>query len=361
MKNNQKTVVIGLSGGVDSAVAALLLKKKGYKVIAAFMKNFSDTKNPLTGDCSYLEEKKMAQRVASKLKIPFVVFDFEKEYKNLVMDQMYKDYQKGLTPNPDISCNTIIKFPLFWEEAKKLGADYIAIGHYARIKKVGKEFQLFAGKDKSKDQSYFLYELSQQDLSHTLFPIGNLTKEEVRKTAKSLNFPNWNKKSTRGICFVGKVNMISFLSKKIKKSPGKVITPEGKTIGTHDGVQYYTIGQKVGPHLGIEIKKEFPQEKYYIADKLKNNKLVVAPNGHPSLKKQEVKLINFHLINQKERVPKKLKARIRHLGILHSGNFEKENQGYKFNFDRPLEAIAPGQSLVLYYKNRVIGGGQIAK
>ena len=354
---NKKTVVIGLSGGVDSAVAALLLKKQGYNVIGAFMKNFSDTKNPITGECAWRDEKRMAQRIAILLNIQFVVFDFEKEYKTLVIDPMFKAYEKGLTPNPDIACNTIIKFPLFWKKALSIGADYIAMGHYASVKKTKNGFQLFTGKDKSKDQSYFLAELSQSDLSHTLFPLGNYTKELVRKIAKQNNFPNAEKKGTRGICFVGKVNMKSFLEKKIKNSKGIVKDPQGTIIGNHPGTSYFTIGQRIGPHLEINIKKPKgkEQEKWYIAQKNSKNILIVAPENHPLLKRKEVSLKKLHLINPKEKIPSKLKARIRHLGQFYWGTLVKN----KFTFNNPVSSVAPGQFLVLCSKNQVIGCGEI--
>lgn len=359
--DKQKTVVVGLSGGVDSAVAAFLLKKQGYNVIAAFMKNFSDTKNPYTGECSWIQEKHDAQLIASKLKIPFHVFDFEKEYKSQVIDPMYKAYEKGLTPNPDISCNTIIKFPLFWKYAKKLGADYIAMGHYARIKNKNSSFDLLSGKDKEKDQTYFLYELSQSDLEHTLFPIGDYTKKEVREIAKKNKFQNWNKRSTRGICFVGKVDMKSFLEKKIKNKPGKIFSPEGKIIGSHPGSMYFTIGQRAVPSLGINIENSYNKEKsrLYIAKK-KGNDIIIAPENHPILKTKSVNLINFHIINKKEAIPSKLQARIRHLGQLNPGKLTKKGKKYQFIFNKTQEGIAPGQALVLYHKDKVIGGGEIA-
>lgn len=357
-KNNQKTVVIGLSGGVDSAVAALILKKQGYKVIAAFMKNFSDTKNPYTKECSYLEDKRMAQKLALQLKIPFVVFDFEKQYKKYVIDQMYKDYRSGKTPNPDILCNKIIKFPLFYKEAKKLGADYIAMGHYARIKKTKSGHNLLAGKDKEKDQSYFLADLSQSDLKHTLFPLGNLTKQKVRSIAKQNHFPNWNRHGTVGICFVGQVNMIDFLKKKIKPKQGIVKDQNNNKIGTHQGTQYYTIGQKAQEHIGINIHKpiQLAQERFYIAKKEKPNTLIVAPENHPILFKKQISLKSIHLINPKEKIPKSnIKVRIRHLGKLHSGKLTKNI----FTLGKSIKAIAPGQIAVFYKKNKALASAEI--
>lgn len=359
MKNKQQTIVLGLSGGVDSSVAAILLKKQGYNVIGAFMKNFSDTKNPFTGECSYLEDKRIAQRIANILKIKFVVFDFEKEYKKYVIDKMYSDYKKGITPNPDILCNKIIKFPLFWKEAKKLGADFIAMGHYAIIKKTNSGYQLLAGKDKSKDQSYFLSDLSQSDLEHTILPLGTMRKEKVRKIAKDNNLPNWNKHGTVGICFVGPVKMQSFLKKKIKTKKGIVKDQDGKVIGTHEGKQFYTIGQKAGEHVGIIINKpkKYSQKRFYIAKKLKNNILVVAPENSPLLKTSKVVIKNLNVINSKEKIPKSsLKARIRHLGQLHLGQLKSN----KFIFAKPIESVAAGQYIVIYQKDKVIASGEIA-
>jgi len=354
----QRTVLIGLSGGVDSAVAALLLKKQGYNVIGAFMKNFSDTKNKITGDCTWVDDKKSAQKAAAHLNIKFVSLDFEKEYKRYVIDPMYKSYASGLTPNPDILCNKIIKFPLLWKAAKKLKADYIATGHYSRITKA-KGFNLLKGKDKSKDQSYFLYQLSQKDLSHSLLPVGNMTKSEVRQIAKKSGLHNWKKKGTVGICFVGKVDMQSFLRKKIKEKPGPLVSPEGTSLGSHPGIAYFTIGQRIGSRLGFKIEKHL-EGKWYIAEKRKPNTLIIAPEKHPALKKKQMIIHKFHLINPKEKLPKTgIKGRIRHLGPLHSGSLKKAKGKYIFTLKKPIEQIAEGQSIVLYKNDKVLGGGEI--
>ncbi len=354
---NQKIVVIGLSGGVDSSVAALLLKKQGYKVIGAFMKNFSDTKNPLTNECSWVEEKIMAQKIANILKIPLVTFDFEKEYKKIVLEKMFKDYSNGLTPNPDIDCNTIIKFPLFWKKAKAIGADYIAMGHYARIKKSNLGYNLLKGKDEKKDQSYFLYGLSQEDLSHTLFPLGNFKKSQIREIAKKNKFPNWDKKSTRGICFVGKTNIKSFLEKKIKNKTGKIISPEKEILGYHKGIYYYTTGQRIGTKEGLEKQTS---QKMYVAEKLKNNSLIVVQKNHPLLKKQKIIIKNLHIINKKEKfLNENIKVRIRHLGSFLPGKLKIKKRKFVFYLSKPEIGIAEGQSIVLYKKEIVLGGGEI--
>jgi len=356
----QKTVLLGMSGGVDSSVAALLLQKQGYKVIGAFLKVYSENKNKLTGECSYIDDYKMAQKIASILKIKLIFLDFEKQYKESVLNPMFNSYSRNLTPNPDIACNKIIKFPLLWEEARKLKCDYIATGHYAQIKKTKSGFHLLSGKDKTKDQSYFLAELTQKDLQNTLFPLGALKKEKVRQIAKEHKFPNWERHGTTGICFVGQVAMHDFLKQRIKEKAGNVLSPNNEVIGTHKGSSYYTIGQKIGPHIGIEVNKPKGTEtkRWYVAEK-HGNTIIAAPEGHPLLSKKQIALIKFHLINPKEKIPPSLKARIRHLGQLHPGKLTKKNNKYHFVFNKPVEAIAEGQYLVLYHKNRVVGSGEI--
>lgn len=357
----KQTVLLGMSGGVDSSIAAYLLKKQGYNVIGAFLKLYSNTKNPRTGQCSYIEERKIAQKIASSLEIPLITLDFEKEYKSQVINPMYKAYSKNLTPNPDISCNSIIKFPILWKIAKKHHADFIATGHYARIKKEKSSFSLHSGLDKTKDQSYFLSELTQLDLSHTLFPIGSLNKDQVRDLAKRLKFPNWNKQGTRGICFVGKTDMRKFLSKKIPKKPGKIIDPEKNVIGSHPNATYYTIGQRLAPSVGISFLKSWNSQnkKWYVADKIKNT-IIAAPENHKSLKSNQIKVKNIHLINPKEKIlGKKLKARIRHLGSLHSGTLAKKGNNYIFKLKKPIEAITKGQYLVLYEGSKLLASAEI--
>lgn len=357
------TVVIGMSGGVDSSVAALSLKKQGYNVIAVFLRNYPDDQPYLDSICPFKGDKAIAEEICAKNKIPFSVLDYRQTYLKEVIEPMFADYQSGLTPNPDTYCNKIVKFPALWGYAKKIKADYIATGHYARIRKTKSGFQLLTGKDKTKDQSYFLYQLTQSDLSRTLFPNGNLTKKEIRKMAKSLNLPNWNKQSSRGICFIGQLPFKSFLHKKIESKPGNVLSPEGKIIGTHPGIFYYTIGEKIGPNIGIIIKKPKgkEQKRWYVASKnTERNEITAAPESHPLLKRKEISIIKFHLINPEDKMPKQLRARIRHLGKFHSGTLKNINHNYYFTFNKPLEGLAPGQAIVLYHKNQVIGGGEIS-
>jgi len=360
MKPSKKSVLIGLSGGVDSAIAAYLLKKKGYKVTAVFLKLYSDTKNN-AGECSWRDERRMALRISALLNIPLITADFEKEYKTKVIAPMFKAYEKGLTPNPDLACNSIIKFPLFKKIAKKLNIQYTATGHYARIIEKSKGYSLLQGKDQSKDQSYFLAQLSQSDLKNTLFPLGNLKKQDTRNLAKKLKFPNWNKPGTAGICFVGKINMHNFLKSKLKPKQGIAKSPEGKILGVHQGIKFYTIGQKALPSQGISINKpkELAAKRFYIAEKIKPNTLIIAPENHPSLKRKQIIIRSFHQVNPKIKIPKLLKARIRHLGELHSGELVHNKKEYLFKFKKPLEALAEGQFIVLYKNQEVLGCGEM--
>lgn len=354
----KKSVLIGLSGGVDSAVAALLLKKQGYNVIGAFMKNFSENKNKLTGECHWVEDKKDAEKIAVILEIPLITLSFENEYKRDVIDPMFGAYQKGLTPNPDANCNKYIKFPLLWKEAQKRSIDYIATGHYARIKKKGKNYELHRAKDKEKDQTYFLYTLSQKDLQHTLFPIGNYTKSEIRQIAKKNKLPVYNKRGSRGICFVGKMSMKDFLAQRIKKKIGTIVNIEGKKIGTHRGTNFYTIGERLGDQKGAHITSKDIRTKMYVARKnLKSNTLIAVPEGNKLLYRNKFTISKFNTINT--HIPSNLKARVRHRGELINSRLIKEKSQYVCILKKPT-ILAPGQSAVLYANSMVIGGGQIA-
>jgi tRNA-specific 2-thiouridylase len=374
-------VLLAMSGGVDSSVAALLLKKQGYEIIAAFMKNWSDTKNKITGECQWRTERRFAQQICAKLNIPLITLDFENEYKKVVVDEMFKNYKKGITPNPDVDCNNKVKFPLLWKAAQKLKCDFIATGHYVQIKKTKNNIQLLRAKDESKDQSYFLYRLTQEDLSHTLFPIGELKKTQVREIAQKNKFLNYNKKSTVGICFIGKVNLKDFLKKKIPPKKGKILDPTGKIIGEHDGIYYYTIGQRIGPHFGIEVQKEKFDDKrqlskWYVAKKdAKKNILVAAPENHPLLFRKEIWINQLHLIDKKnlapkapwvggrERViPKKVFSRIRQVGELLPStiSLDKKTKKFKVILDKAITGVSQGQAVVLYDKKVCLGGGVIS-
>lgn len=372
-QNNQKQkVFLAMSGGVDSSVAGFLLKKQGYEVIGAFMKNWSDTKDPLTGRCAWRTERKSALKISSQLNIPLITLDFEKQYRKEVIDKMFEKYKKGITPNPDIDCNQKIKFPLLLKEAKKRNINLIATGHYARVKynNKNKAYELYRGKDESKDQSYFLYKINQNELSHCLFPIGNYTKEQIRKIAKNNHFPNYNKKGTVGICFVGKINLKKFLQKKIKPKKGKILDPNGKVIGEHDGIYYYTIGQRLGPRYGFELDRgdKNKPSKWYVAKKdVKKNILVAAPENHPLNFRKDIIVRDIHFISNKEndfkKSNKKLKilSRIRHVGELLPSTlyYYKKSKQFKAILKEAITGISEGQAIVFYKGEKVLGGGEI--
>ena len=357
----KQKVLLAMSGGVDSSVAGLLLKKQGYEIIGAFMVNWSDTKNKITGECSWREERRMAIKIAAKLGIKFITLNFEKEYKKDVVDEMFKNYKKGITPNPDIDSNKKIKFPLLIKEAKKLKCDFIATGHYARIKKFNGKYELHRAKDESKDQSYFLYRLNQKHLQNTLFPIGDYTKLQIRKIAKKNNFLNYNKKGTVGICFIGKINLKNFLQKKIKPKKGKILDPDGNEIGEHDGIYYYTIGQRIGLRFGIEVEKsEKIQKKWYVARKiLKTNTIIAAPENHPLNFRKDVIVKNPHWINAKPKNNLKVLSRIRQVGELLPSKLKYENKKYKIILSKAITGVSQGQAIVLYHGKKCLGGGVI--
>jgi len=358
-------ILVAMSGGVDSSVAALLLKKQGYDVIGAFMKNYSEKKN--SRECNWKKEREYAILIASILKIPLITLDFEKQYRKKVIEKMFIDYHAGKTPNPDIDCNQKVKFPLLIEAAKTLGCDFVATGHYARIKNVKGKFELLRAKDESKDQSYFLYRLKQSELKHLIFPVGDYKKSQIREIALKNNFPNFDKKSTVGICFVGKVDMKRFLKKKLKPKNGKILNPEGKIIGEHDGIYYYTIGQRPGPRNGINFSKDIQKngkiKRWYIAEKdAKKNTIIVAPEGHKILYRKDIFLKNPHWINSPINKKKKILARIRHLGKLLKCTvaYDKKKKKFFVVFDKPTAGLSEGQALVLYEGKKVIGGGEIS-
>lgn len=347
MKRN-KRVFVAMSGGVDSSVAAALLKKQGYEVTGVFMKNWTEPVDFYSKKKSlcWIDERRDAIRVAAKLNIPLLTFNFEKEYRREVVNYMFREYQAGRTPNPDIQCNKLIKFPLFWKRAKKMGADFIATGHYIRLRRN----KLFQAKDKNKDQSYFLWTLTQEQLKHCLFPIGDYLKSEVRPMAEKLGLANAFKKATSGICFIGEVKLREFLKNKIKEKPGKIITTEGKIIGQHPGIFYFTIGQRQG--LGISGKKP-----YYVADKdVKNNVLIVAEGkNHPALYKKEIELTDVNFINPNKKT--KVLVRVRYRQPLTKATLRRN----KLVFNKPVKFVAPGQSAVFYSKKGEMLGGGIIK
>ena len=359
----KQKILIAMSGGVDSSVAAMLMKNKGYEVIGVFMKNWSDSKNEL-GECTWKDERRMAIKICSRLGIPLLNVDSEKQYRKEVIEKMFSDYKKGITPNPDIDCNKKIKFPVLLKFAKKIGAKYLVTGHYARIKKSGKNFELLRGLDESKDQSYFLYTLKQNELKRLLFPVGNYSKKEIREIAKKNNLENWDKKSTVGICFIGKVNLKNFLQKKIKPRKGKIIDFNGNIIGEHDGVYYYTIGQRIGPRYGIDFKKNDENKsfvkRWYVAKKdVKKNILVLAPEEHPLNYRKEIVIKNSHWISSKPKNNSHLLARIRQVGELLPCRIIFKKNKIKIMLEKSITGVSEGQAIVLYHGKKVLGGGEI--
>ena len=361
MKNKLK-VLVAMSGGVDSSVATLLMKKKGYEVIGVFIKSWSNTKNP--NECNWKEERKVAIKIAAKLNIPLITLDFEKQYRKDVVEKMFKDYKKGITPNPDIDCNQKVKFPLLIKAAKKFNVDYVVTGHFGKIKKNKNNYELLRAKDETKDQSYFLYRIEQNELKHLIFPIGDYTKKQVREIARKNKFINFDKKSTVGICFIGKVNLKEFLQKKIKAKKGKIFDPKGNIIGEHDGIYYYTIGQRLGPRYGIEIEKQGDKKqlkKWYVARKNpKKNEIILAPEGHKLLYRKEVLIKNPYWINEKPKNNSKVFSRIRQVGELLPSKILYNKNKFKVILNKAITGVSEGQAIVLYQRKKVLGGGEIS-
>lgn len=348
LRNTPKTfakgskVFVGLSGGVDSAVSAALLKEQGYDVTGVFIKVWQPDFLP----CTWRAERRDAMRVAARLGIPFLFFDFEEEYKNGVADYMIEEYRRGRTPNPDVMCNREIKFGAFWRKAKEMGAYYIATGHYAQ----NIEGKLHEGADKEKDQSYFLWTLTQEDLEHALFPIGHLQKDEVRKLAKKYNLHTANKKDSQGICFLGDIDIEEFLSHFISTEPGGVLNTNGEVIGRHRGALYYTLGER----HGFDVFNKSPDAKpmFVISKDMQKNTITVSEsfNKHFSA---EVKLERINWITRPH--SKHLEARIRY----RQNKIPVTLDGEKVEFGHP-QVASPGQSIVFYREEECLGGAIIS-
>ena len=390
-----KKVFVGMSGGVDSSVAAALLKKRGYEVIGVHLKCYN------VDGCAE-QDSEDARRAAEVLGIPFYVFDFEKEYKDKVVEYMIDGYKKGITPNPDVMCNKEIKFGLFLDKALSMGADYVATGHYVRLrrtqltidnKQLTKKLnsisqrsnvtcQMFAAKDGNKDQSYFLWTLTQEQLKHCLFPIGDYVKPEVRKMARKFGLPNAEKKDSQGICFLGQVTIKDFLGSYLPQKRGLVLNTAGKVVGAHSGAHFYTIGQR---HIGVANRGLTQTERgtaqtgdfkrLYVAEKdIKENALLVAEENDPALFTKEVSLRQINFINPKLEIgnwklgiPVLTRVRYRQPLVKAELIFEKNPRQFAFKsasvrvlFGRPQKAVASGQSAVLYSKKgEMLGGGVI--
>lgn len=393
-------IVVGLSGGVDSSVAAYLLQKQGHEVIALFMRNWNDASVTLEDECPWIEDSNDALLVAKKLGIPFQVIDMSELYKERIVDYMFAEYEKGRTPNPDVLCNREVKFDVFLETALSLGADKVATGHYARLDSFTNEngeevYQLLAGKDNNKDQSYFLCQLSQKQLSKALFPIGELTKPEVREIAREMELATADKKDSQGLCFIGKVSLPTFLQQQLKAKEGEIVEifsdfaeyhkekPEfsskleeleylsakikykksdGKVIGKHQGAQFYTIGQSKG--LGIGGHKE---SCFLISRDMENNLVYVGEGRNfPGLYRKALKIDNseVHWIREDLRLKNgesmEVLARIRYRQPLEKATLYQFEEGFFIEFENPQSAIAEGQFAAWYVGEELLGSGVIS-
>ncbi|OGY22817.1 MAG: tRNA 2-thiouridine(34) synthase MnmA [Candidatus Woykebacteria bacterium RBG_13_40_15] len=344
-----KKVLVALSGGVDSSVATALLKQQGYAVEAAYMHCWS--KGPY---CSTEKDQADAAKVAAYLGVSLHVFDFEAEYKKKVISYFFAETEKGRTPNPDVMCNQEIKFGLFLKKAKKLGFDYIATGHYARVKKDKNGYHLLTGLDSNKDQSYFLYRVGQEQLTYTLFPIGDLTKVQVRKKAIELGLPTANKPDSTGICFVGPAKVKEFLAQNIKYTHGEIVNTEGRVLGRHRGLPFYTIGQREG----IGISASVPH--YVASKKPKTNTLVIAPIGHVALFKRRFIVKDTKWVSGREPdCPFEAQVKLRYRALNARAAIKKINGRFEICLENSQRAITPGQSAVFYKKEDVLGGAVI--
>ncbi|MBF8457982.1 tRNA 2-thiouridine(34) synthase MnmA [Kaistella sp. G5-32] len=393
-------IVVGLSGGVDSSVAAYLLQKQGHEVVALFMRNWNDASVTLEDECPWIEDSNDALMVAQKLGIPYQVIDMSELYKEKIVDYMFEEYKKGRTPNPDVLCNREVKFDVFMKTALSLGAEKVATGHYAQVNSTfdenGKEiFHLLAGADNNKDQSYFLCQLNQDQLSKSLFPIGALTKPEVREIAREMGLVTADKKDSQGLCFIGKVSLPTFLQQQLEPKEGEIVeifkdfpgfheeTPkfsskleelqflsqkikyeksDGKVIGKHQGAHYFTVGQSKG--LGIGGHKE---SCFLISRDIENNIVFVGEGRNfPGLFRSALKIENseVHWVREDLRLQKgesmKVKARIRYRQTLEEATLYQFEEGFYIEFENPQSAIAEGQFAAWYMDDELVGSGVIS-
>ena len=386
-----KRVVVGLSGGVDSSVAAYLLKEQGYDVIGLFMKNWHDESVTISDDCPWIDDSNDALQVAEMLGIPFQVIDFSKEYKERIVDYMFREYEKGRTPNPDVLCNREVKFDIFLDKALELGADFVATGHYCQKEEIeidGKPvYQLIAGADNNKDQSYFLCQLNQQQLSKALFPIGNLQKPQVREIAKKIGLNTADKKDSQGLCFIGKVKLPVFLQQQLKPKEGNILEVEnehvsfiypdnelktlakpftlepqmGKIVGTHQGAHYFTVGQRKGLQVGGT-----PQALFVIGvDTSKNIVYTGQGTNHKGLYRKGlfVKNEEIHWIRPDLKMiigdKRTYMGRIRYRQELQELTLHKKEDGLFIVFKEIQRGVTPGQFIAWYDNNELLGSGVI--
>ena len=390
-----KRVVVGLSGGVDSSVAAYLLKEQGYEVIGMFMRNWHDESVTLSDECPWIDDSNDALLIAQQLGIPFQVIDLSKEYKERIVDYMFHEYESGRTPNPDVLCNREIKFDVFLKAAMELGADYVATGHYCRKSEhPDGSFGLLAGKDPNKDQSYFLCQLNQEQLSKALFPIGELEKPEVRKIAREIGLHTADKKDSQGLCFVGKISLPDFLQQQLKVKEGPVIeipddlevfkhysqipldpsniealaepftfdVDQGNEVAKHQGAHFYTIGQRKGLHIG---GRPFPS--FVIGLNTKENVVYTGlKEDHPGLYRKSLKLDEngLHFLNNtvsiENLIDKELDLRIRYRQPLQKGRVIVSDNDVYLLFNKAQRGITPGQFAAIYLNQELIASGVIS-
>ncbi len=354
-----KRVLVGLSGGVDSSVAAFLLLQQGYQVEALFMKNWDEDDE--AGYCPAEQDLADAQSVADKLGIKLHKISFSTEYWDRVFEYFLAEYRAGRTPNPDVMCNKEIKFKAFLDYALDLGADFIATGHYARVEHSADRSRMLKGFDDNKDQTYFLYLLNQQQLSRALFPVGELEKTEVRRIAEQQGFVTHDKKDSTGICFIGERKFKDFLQRFIPAQPGDIVTSDGEVIGRHEGLMYHTIGQRQG--LKIGGVKDSSGEAWYVADKdLANNRLIVVQGKqHPLLYRDTLVMNQLNWIpGGRPDVNRRYLAKIRYRQEDQPCTISSlQNDQWQVRFEQPQRAVAPGQAIVFYIDDECLGGGTI--
>jgi tRNA-specific 2-thiouridylase len=357
--SEKQRIIVGMSGGVDSSVAALLLLEQGHQVEGLFMKNWEETDD--LAYCSAQQDLEDAQMVCEELEIPLHTINFAHEYWDRVFTHFLNEYQAGRTPNPDVLCNKEIKFKTFLDYALKLGADKIATGHYARVAESPNGYQLLKGIDRNKDQSYFLHLLGQHELSHSLFPLGGLDKTTVRDMATQAGFITHEKKDSTGICFIGERRFRDFLARYLPAQPGDIVTEEGKVIGEHNGALYYTIGQREG--LGIGGLAKASEQPWYVVKKdvEKNQLIVVQGHDHPSLYSQQLISGPLHWVGEKpQALPYPCQAKIRYRQADQACEVTALSADSAcFQFNDAQRAITTGQSVVLYQDDVCLGGGII--
>ena len=389
-----KRVVVGLSGGVDSSVSAYLLKEQGYEVIGMFMRNWHDESVTLSDECPWIDDSNDALLIANQLNIPFQIIDLSAEYKDKIVDYMFAEYQAGRTPNPDVLCNREIKFDVFLKAAQKLGAEYVATGHYCRkIEKEDGTVGLLTGKDNNKDQSYFLCQLNQNQLAKALFPIGELEKSKVREIASEQGLITADKKDSQGLCFVGKISLPIFLQQKLEAKKGKVIeipnnlpalvsyhaieanidnveqlvvpfqfnNSDGIVVAEHQGAHFYTIGQRKGLQIGGR-----PEPSFVVQLDVDNNLVYSGQNeNHLALNRKAlyIKPEDFHVVSPnfqlKLNIPREVLLKIRYRQALQKGTLIKKETGYYVLFDTLMKGITPGQFAAFYLEDELVASGVI--